>query len=106
VPLETSAIVEHTPGPWAYRVVDDGQSAGIRVYAPKTATDIVHMPKVRVRGQYNTEKEANARLIAAAPDLAEALVMLMHCGPQPCMGEWKRAIQNAAAAIDKAAGRE
>lgn len=34
--------------------------------------------------------------------LREALVMLMHCGPNPRMGEYKRAIQNASEALDDA----
>lgn len=61
---------KHTPGPW--RVGD----AGNTVFGPKTAHPspvsicTISGPTPRINPE---EKRANARLIAAAPDLLEAL---------------------------------
>jgi hypothetical protein len=60
----------HTPGPWTY------------CYSPYTAQDGHEIPAFEVHGDEKVcdtnedrpagEQEANARLIAAAPDLLEA----------------------------------
>ena len=61
------------------------------------------------------ETEANTRLIAAAPDLLEALMELMHlhgCEAEgiecalPTAEQWFAAENKAAAAINKALGNE
>jgi hypothetical protein len=66
--------VQHTPGPWTY----SGMSAG----APLAIMDSVGMQQVAqvahrwsLDGEYitPTEADANARLIASAPDLLAAL---------------------------------
>jgi hypothetical protein len=97
--VEQSQVTEHTPGPW--RVVDETDILALE----GTPSSIVVASTKFFEGPATSWECANARLIAAAPELLEALVMLMHCGPHPRMGEWKRAIQNASAAIDKAEGR-
>ncbi len=56
---------QHTPGPW---LAVDGSTTGRAVIAPE-------QPKVRrnVAAVGGQNREANARLIAAAPDLFNAL---------------------------------
>lgn len=55
-------VVKHTPGPWTRCVSDQGYSV-IAGYL-----QICELPKI-----LDAECEANARLIAAAPDLLAAL---------------------------------
>jgi len=60
---------KHTPGPW---VVGDN---GVRVYAPDSDT-IINDPNDWSFPDWD-EAEANARLIAAAPELLEVLNALI-----------------------------
>lgn len=66
---------KHTPGPWAYQEDSD-------VY-----THIVRGPGNRFICQLaqttSAEIEANARLIAAAPELLDALIEAVACGMVP-----------------------
>ena len=65
----------HTPGPWVYQ------------YSPYTSQDGHEIPAFEVHGedkvcdtnenQPSEEQEANARLIAAAPELLDALDCLL-----------------------------
>lgn len=59
---------KHTPGPWLVR-----QPGGTVVITPsgdgRTFSEVART----VSGSLNSERHANARLIAAAPDLLEAL---------------------------------
>lgn len=96
----------HTPGPWLY----------------DRDTEIIHQPKglsadiAVVHGSFrpNEEREANARLIVAAPDLLSALQAL---GVKPdgycfCLNEVQVAqghtgeCRDACATIARADGRE
>ena len=62
---------KHTPGPWA---VTDCAIGGPSVTAGKSViADIRTFGGVHVNGEQNTKTLANARLIAAAPDLLDAL---------------------------------
>lgn len=84
---------KHTPGPW--RVVEDRVPASLEVYAGKTA-----IAECWRRADALTEL-ANARLIAAAPDLLEALEFVIRGVPDTWEG-----VQKARAAIAKATGGE
>ena len=97
--------LKHTPGPWEVATKADkfiidspktknlqyGRIADVQQYGDESA------------GPMRVEAEANARLIAAAPDLLEALMTL----PQTMFWSdddlWKWS-QNANAAIAKATG--
>lgn len=72
MPLETSAIVKHTPGPWA-RVPDErfrhDNSAGVRDATGSYVAAALDFN----RSDRDAEVEANARLIAAAPELLATL---------------------------------
>jgi hypothetical protein len=64
---ETKQNASHTPGPWHF----DGES----IYSD-AAEVIVSRPQY-VGGANHNERTANARLIAAAPELLEALEALL-----------------------------
>jgi len=96
---------KHTPGPWRLEVVED---RSIRHLCPVDADDlsiltIVHQDETPFAAVYN---EDDARLIAAAPELLEALQTIMaidaHCSLTECEAD---AIKSRArAAIAKATG--
>lgn len=64
-----SKHTQHTPGPWAFGTPGDG--GRVNVYAD----DIMTLRICRVDSGYDggIDVRANAKLIAAAPDMAEAL---------------------------------
>ena len=71
------ADVKHTPGPWT--VTADGAGWYIEC-APERGHSVAYIMAEIGEEDPDTsddEKEANARLIAAAPDLLEALQMLL-----------------------------
>lgn len=69
---------KHTPGPWVYNRTlvevryDDGGEYPFTVCTMPCWTD-----------EYKCERNANARLIAAAPDLLAALEAAVECGMVP-----------------------
>ena len=65
----------HTPGPWILRRHVNGPIADI--YAPHDRPDC--LATTAFHGWTFAEMEANARLIAAAPDMLEALEGLLDC---------------------------
>jgi hypothetical protein len=101
---------QHTPGPWS-----------ARHWVCHAATTVVREVDGRVEviaecsgfGRYADESLADARLIAAAPDLLAALKSLrdnMHAqdleieAERPTEDEYQQCMCNAAAAIAKATG--
>ena len=86
-------MTKHTPGPW---VKDMNE-----VYGPE------NLPVADCNGRTVQECNANARLIAASPDLLEALEGLVLEKDYPGMSEPERQLHQAArAAIAKATGTE
>mgnify|MGYP001617764458 CR=1 FL=1 len=63
---------QHTPGPWTVEPEPDGWSVTTNVYFLATVYFGHEGPK-------DTEASANARLIAAAPDLLAALQNVVRC---------------------------
>ena len=93
--------VRHTPGPWQVRH-DHGATTktfgGPHVQAGKRVIAWPEFPSV----DENDTSEANARLIAAAPDLLDALTDLVGgCGKEGDLYS-STAIGKARAAIEKA----
>jgi hypothetical protein len=90
---------KHTPGPWFAKRAGDGRYFEWYVGRDggncSIAEDITD-PVTR------DPSEANAHLIAAAPDLLEALKMMMEGGLE---GPTSQATETALAAIAKAEGR-
>ena len=91
---------KHTPGPWGIKTTETGTKA---VFSSSTGAWVAHT----VRSLSSTQ-DANARLIAAAPDLLEALnrvlpqyeALLKDCGLRS-LGT----ADQARAAIAKAEGK-
>lgn len=120
---KTALSVQHTPGPWrvvAREVLEDGSvypghivggPADLEV-CPLEAASIANLAVNDKSGFWTREpswKSANARLIAAAPDLLEALTLLEqemvlsgNAGSKDY--GWKPAIEKTRAAIAKATG--
>jgi hypothetical protein len=87
----------HTHGPW--HITDEGSQIVIQTFSNHPTGTLARI--------YRTDELANsdARLIAAAPELLEALQMLMPQEPQEA-DSYERAMWEAArAAIVKATGR-
>ena len=88
---------QHTPGPWAFnsrQIFADSKNHG--------EAAIAYIQDL-------TEAEANARLIATAPELLEALESIEnmaghHEAPASFKHVWREAILTAQAAIKKAKG--
>ena len=91
---------KHTPGPWAALMQDPPTIADRR--GCRVATSCA------LPGQSAEEQEANAHLIAAAPDLLEALRLLLEASDGlNGESEWLDERLNAArAAIAKAEGAQ
>ena len=100
---------KHTPGPWKYSRCDDYGDTRFYIAqqdgAPYTPnySDVATVIAETVSLEYRSIQEANARLIAAAPELLEALIAL-HAVANVRRDEDYSAVANAAAAISKATG--
>lgn len=100
---------KHTPGPWVYEDNAIMAECGVHICTPNTADDF---PCVEpgTAPDAEAECEANARLIAAAPELLAALIVLRDEADgfnvsgvyfsEACMGH--KGIALADAAIEKA----
>ena len=93
----------HTPGPWLTdrRNVHTGQIATIHHCLNNDWVEI-WTDKWAETGLGEAEQEANARLIAAAPDLLEALKLIAETDPVDAALDPQRAVRIASAAIKKA----
>ncbi len=96
---------EHTPGPW--RTTEDGRVTGL--------PDVMIAPgrTIAVVGRSDREAYYNSRLIAAAPELLEALegmewafFVAGDCKDQQQREQEDAAVDRARAAIAKAKGQD
>jgi hypothetical protein len=114
------AEMKHTPGKWEAKNVDDTggpyfyyEPGGNRVEVPGW---MVYGPKSLGNGECGANTEADARMMAAAPDLYEALCDLVDCNDRwnaavkelmPAPPDWNGSYLDAArAALAKAQGKE
>lgn len=88
----------HTKGPWS---INDWPQATTDIAIGAVGTPLI--AKVPLRDVSINEQKANAKLIAAAPDLLDALTRLRNAEKAP-REEWIAALQNSDAAITKATG--
>jgi len=70
-------MTDHTPGPWTIdgeRIGPGGEPVALLcdTNAPRSGT-VVDWPRMRGQEVDDAENEANARLIASAPDMASAI---------------------------------
>jgi len=63
----------HTPGPWEQKIQSCGFWSICTVYGTEQGWIEIHAPNGSHTADVRAESTANARLIAAAPDLLEAL---------------------------------
>jgi hypothetical protein len=65
---------EHTPGPWSYRG-SLGPHSNPHLLGPHVVENATGIQIAILNGWRSEVSEANARLLAAAPDLLEALIV-------------------------------
>lgn len=98
--------MKHTPAPWKAGNVTRTKDAAREVYTFSKHDPNATIATVHDNGDYN-ECEANARLIAAAPDLLAALqdcLKIVDRYRATHLGDGDITAANARAAIEKAKG--
>lgn len=97
---------KHTPGPWSMCLSRSNAAFLVRDTENRLVCDMSWHSSSRQHYPLRDESAANARLIAAAPDLLSALnAMLTHMGMDE--DEWnKPTFDQARAAIAKATGEQ
>lgn len=91
---------KHTPGPWAHINPD-----GFTVRHPQVYSDTGPVCNVTWLGDGRIDElRANARIIAAAPDLLEALQEIVAAADGEGWAQLDATLANARAAITKATG--
>lgn len=94
---------KHTPGPWT-AIATGWATNPHAVWVKKKGVHSVAVANLPDRATISeAEREANARLISAAPDLLDAL-QTMPQGLSSTDEEWWAWIDKARTAIDKATG--
>lgn len=104
-------MTQHTPGPWGVieGPLSDYEDGGLIIEAEKANRDIAYTNHdgrhfwggVGLRGKYaSAEEEANAHLIASAPELLEAVYALLGAGNN--WKEYHEAANKARAVIARA----
>lgn len=107
----------HTPGPWTVNH-DDGESVGILGNNGNNARGQQYVAAIQyseaAQKQYlpnipsHEQAKANARLIAAAPELLQSLELLLNLAEFDCMddksNEWRNEMICARSAAAKAKG--
>lgn len=106
---------KHTPGPWIPEI-EPTNTEGVNVRFSVNSKEKLHICSGQSQehlgedhGIHEDESRANARLIAAAPELLEALKLsLITARPGPTSVDWQLAVEDireqARAAIAKAEG--
>lgn len=85
-------VAQHTPGPWQHGTENEGYFIANGELRPDIAKAI--------------QSEADANLIAAAPDLLEALEAMVKCSQSLDLHTCANASQKASSAIAKATGEQ
>lgn len=93
---------KHTPGPWDATGAEVWGTHAMRFNLTTGGTPMIATVCKHEDAERAFPYEANARLIAAAPELLEALIELADCGAE-AWGEDRPCVRIARAAIAKAA---
>jgi hypothetical protein len=97
----------HTPAPWTYDKLQDLCKFNIFASGFNTAMCQVTVMESSTRRVTGSEVEANARLIAAAPELLEALNAIVKRAEDPALcDDTDTLLRNARTAIAKATGEQ
>jgi len=67
--VSTDEVVKHTPGPWTYRDEANREEVWIGVPGRSIGMMVIATVQYGFTPPANLEQQANARLIAAAPDM-------------------------------------
>lgn len=102
---------KHTPGPWRYSKSEQFGDTRFYISQQEGATytpnysDVATLIAETICGEYGRIQEANARLIAAAPELLDACKMMLF---NMNLAGWENddAAISARAAIQKATGEQ
>ena len=106
-------MTKHTPGKWTYSQF--GTGGEFLITAPSDDPEQLHILVAEVSRTARTKEAglANAQLIAAAPDLYEAMIWILYCasgigksGGPPSDSEFDAALDAGKAAIAKAQGEK
>jgi hypothetical protein len=89
-------VAQHTPGPWWYQEKSDAYTHIVRTGENRFLCQLAQ--------DTSGEAEANARLIAAAPDLLAALQEMVVVFQRPTEVSRIAALKQARAAISRALG--
>ena len=92
---------KHTPGPWQIKRHFD---PGYKFISAQKHTALAQVVWCMEDEDRSPECEANAHLIAAAPDLLDALFYLLETSSGVSHEQWLEAMEQARAAILKATG--
>ena len=98
--------MSHTPGPWIFECEDVGTYGSNFWLESEAGDEIICQSEnehqgVLIKGKYFV---ANARLLAAAPDLLEALCFLQGVSRGQAHEQFVEAMEMAGKAISKATG--
>lgn len=93
----------HTPGPWVLTEGDRFESSCVITTHSRLDESLTSIAEIATDwvGRLGPEQQANARLIAAAPDLLEALQLFV-AHHDPSCAVWRHVDGVARAAIAKA----
>jgi len=93
--------MSHTPGPWE---IESSFDPGYKSISAQKHTALAQVVWCMEDEGRSPECEANARLIAAAPELLDALFYLLETSSGVSHEQWLEAMEQARAAILKATG--
>ena len=103
-------MTQHTKGPWKIDLENEFDCGYCRTSFGIVGADgslvVAFDPSQSEYREALDPESADARLIAAAPELLEAIEMLLDWGSDPNTAHGKTALEHAEAAIAKATGEK
>jgi lysophospholipase L1-like esterase len=90
---------QHTPGPWS---INDWPQANADIAIGAVGTPLI--ARVPLRDVSVNEQQANAALIAAAPELLEACIKTVEQNKHLADGDWRNEMSNTDRELQDAVG--